>query len=444
MARTDYDVVIAGGGIAGVAAAAALKDFGWSVLIVEPGQRSDRRLGGELIHPAGVTALKELGLFDEVAFRDAAPIKGFVVLPGPTEDWSDIRLPYADNWGPRSAIALDHVQLRAALQTAAESMPHVTVRKGTRVVGVENGRSEVKVAVAGGKNTLTMTCRLLVAADGASSSVRTYAGIAHWRRPISSMTGYLIGDANLPAPGFGHLFLGGSAPLLVYEIGGRRVRVLFDQPIGQSSVPTDVHRSQVVAAVPQSSLRAEIAAAMEAQRGLRFVSADILVERSTLNRVVLVGDAGGCCHPLTATGMTIGVSDALRLRDTLWQAGGNVALALARYSRQRRAPQRSRLLVASALHDACSATKPEGQLIRAGLIRYWRQNARGRQSTMAILAMSDRRLYSALREMFIVIRHGIAAKWNGWSLLGVGGSLRLMAGLTGVVMRQVGFAMRAR
>jgi 2-polyprenyl-6-methoxyphenol hydroxylase-like FAD-dependent oxidoreductase len=33
----DVDVIVAGGGVAGVAAA-ALGEFGWSVLIVEPGQ----------------------------------------------------------------------------------------------------------------------------------------------------------------------------------------------------------------------------------------------------------------------------------------------------------------------------------------------------------------------------------------------------------------------
>jgi hypothetical protein len=63
---------------------------------------------------------------------------------------------------------------------------------------------------------------------------------------------------------------------------------------------------------------------------------------------------------------------------------------------------------------------------------------------MAILAMSDDRLRSAIREMLIVMRHGLAAKWQGWSIANVFSGLRLMVGLTGVVIRQVGFAMRAR
>jgi hypothetical protein len=232
--------------------------------------------------------------------------------------------------------------------------------------------------------------------------------------------------------------------LLVYEIGRQRARVLFDQPIGPSRLSPDGHHRGILATIRPAGLRAEIETAIATQQPSRFISACVSVERTTRNRVVLAGDAGGACHPLTATGMTIGVSDALRLRDTLRSADGNIPVALALYSRRRRAPQRSRLLVASALHDACSATGPEQLLIRAGLIRYWRSNARGRRSSMAILAMSDDRLRSAIREMLTVIRHGLAAKWQGWSIANVATGLRLVVLLTGVVIRQVGFAMRAR
>ena len=444
MADTEYDVVIAGGGVAGVAAAAALREFSFSVLVVEPGQHAERRLGGELIHPAGVSALKELKLFDETAFGGAATIEGFVALPGLEQDWSDIRLPYADNWGPRKAIALDHSKIRAALWAAAETMPHVTTLRSARVIKVENTRRWVRVSIEHAGRAFTVTARLVVAADGASSAVRSLAGIKHQRRPISAITGYVISDVNLPYPGFGHVLIGASAPLLVYEIGGKRARVLFDQPVEQSAVSSEVHHRRIVSSIPYAKLRGEIEDAIAAQRGLRFISADVVVERSTLKRIVLMGDAGGSCHPLTATGMTVGVNDALRLRNTLRSCNGDIPAALALYSRLRRAPQRTRHLVASALHNACSSTGSEQMLIRDGLVHYWRRNERGRQASMAILAMSDHRVHSALREILTVMSHGIAAKWKGWSVGGIMHGLRMISGLTGVLMRQINFAIRVR
>ena len=444
MTHIDYDVIIAGGGVAGISAAAALKEFGWSVLIIEPGQHADRRLAGELLHPPGVVALIELGLCRPEGFDGAIPIKGFVAFPGTEDARLDISLPYVENSSRSHGFALDHASIRSNLQAAVEKLPYVTMLHGGRVVGVERKGLLMAVATMDAGTMRTLHCRLVISADGASSPVRAFAGISHTRKPVSTITGYVITDKNLPAPGFGHVFIGSTAPLLVYEIGNGCARVLFDQPVGQSDLPPAQYRARIAAAIPCEPLRAEITDAMQSQRGLSFVSADLIVDRATHGRIALVGDAGGSCHPLTATGMTIGAADALRLRDALRDSGGDITAGLEIYGRRRRAPQRARLLVASALHEACSGKSPEWRLIRRGLIRYWTRGTRGREASMAILAMSDDRLLSAFREMLIVILHGLAPPWRQWSFASFSSGVRLMAGLAGVVVRQMTFAMRAR
>jgi hypothetical protein len=57
------DAIIAGAGLAGASVAAALTELGWKILVVEPGLDASKRLSGELIHPPGVMALAELGLW---------------------------------------------------------------------------------------------------------------------------------------------------------------------------------------------------------------------------------------------------------------------------------------------------------------------------------------------------------------------------------------------
>jgi 2-polyprenyl-6-methoxyphenol hydroxylase-like FAD-dependent oxidoreductase len=443
MTHIDYDVIVAGGGVAGITAAAALKEFGWSVLIVEPGQHSGRRLAGELIHPPGVAALIDLGLFRGNCFNGSVPIRGFIAFPGAEDDRSDIPLPYVEGQSCDRGLALDHSRIRTDLQTAVKGMPYVKTLCG-RVVGIENIESRTSVTVKASGKILNLSCHLIISADGASSPVRSLAGITHTRRPISTITGYAITARNLPAPGFGHVFMGSLAPLLVYEIGGGRARVLFDQPMAQSDIEPAQHRARVAATIPYPLLRAEIAAAMEAERGLSFVSADLIVGHATRGRVALVGDASGSCHPLTATGMTIGAADALRLRDALRESRGDIPTGLAIYGNRRRAPQRARLLVASALHEACSGGSLETRHIRRGLIRYWTRGERGRLASMAILAMSDDRLWSVFREMLIVILHGFAPPWKRRQVAGFTAGVRLMAGLADFVRRQMTFAMRAR
>src|SRR5206468_3377852 len=78
---TEYGVVVAGGGIAGVSVAAALASIGRSVLVVERGLDSARRLAGELIHPPGVSDLAELGLHAPLEAAGVTSVLGFAVLP---------------------------------------------------------------------------------------------------------------------------------------------------------------------------------------------------------------------------------------------------------------------------------------------------------------------------------------------------------------------------
>src|SRR5580700_1412910 len=96
----EVDVVVAGGGVAGSTAAAAFAALGWSVLVVEPGQHDERRLAGELIHPAGVAGLGKLGLLSP-AFASAARLDGFVVFPEASLSGC-IELPY-QRVGPEPA-----------------------------------------------------------------------------------------------------------------------------------------------------------------------------------------------------------------------------------------------------------------------------------------------------------------------------------------------------
>jgi flavin-dependent dehydrogenase len=109
-------------------------------------------------------------------------------------------------------------------------------------------------------------------------------------------------------------------------------------------------------------------------------------------RVVLVGDAAGCCHPLTATGLSVSTRDALRLRSALHEAGGDVEAAIRRYAWRRGGAERTRVALASALYRAFAGRTPEMRLLRHGILSFWKRSRRGRAASMALLSTHEGRM----------------------------------------------------
>jgi len=442
----DFDVVVAGGGVAGSVAAAALAAEGLSVLMVEPGQRQERRLAGELVHPAGVRGLEALGFALHGPEQGAVPIRGFAVFHDRGAAQPPSLLPYGDGAGqPNEALALEHGTLRACLGAQAAAMPGVAVLEDARVTGLDLASAERPVVTLrrGGRES-SVRARLVVAADGASSQARTLAGIGHRRRRLSTIMGFVLNRHALPAPGYGHVFLGAGAPVLAYEIGPCHARLLVDLPLDGRADRHGASLHDTLSALP-SDLRAEVEQAATTQ-ALRHAGQDVAVDAAVRGRVVLVGDAGGSCHPLTATGMTVAINDALTLRAALRDQPGDLDAALALYGRRRRRTQRTRRMLAASLYEAWSGSEPELMVIKRGLERYWREDARGRAASMALLAMSDLRLLSALREMVAVILHGLARddRSGGARALPLLDQLHLGFGLSRLLVRHMTQVMQVR
>jgi flavin-dependent dehydrogenase len=101
--------------------------------------------------------------------------------------------------------------------------------------------------------------------------------------------------------------------------------------------------------------------------------------------VVLVGDSGGCAHPLTAGGMTNALNDVLTLSDELTQRGPTND-ALHRYQRRRYDYVRMREMFTDALYEVFCATDPGARALQAGVFSYWRSSPRSQAASMDILS----------------------------------------------------------
>ncbi len=390
--------------MAGAATAAALGALGLDVLVVEPGLDRTKRLAGELIHPPGRADLEALGLLAPLRASGAVPVNGFAVFA----DGERHVLPYAPAPGrPSAGLALESSAIAAAIRAALDGSPRVTVWDGARVMRLDLAdTASVRVGVttaAGGE--CTVQARLLVGADGAGSTIRRLARIGHSRRRLSTLVGYVLPGTPLPYPGFGTIFLDGPAPALAYAVAPDLVRVMFDVP-GRADAEAIAREPAYLAALPRP-LRDDVGRTMRTHRPLSSASYSIVPDAVVRGRVALVGDAAGCCHPLTATGLTACTRDAVGLRDALRARPHDVVAALRQYAARRAGRQRTRLALAEALYAVFVGNTAETRLLRHGVLRYWKSSPRARAASMALLSTQEDRMRVMAREYALVVRHAL-------------------------------------
>ncbi len=403
--RLHFDVAIIGGGIAGSTTAAALSRRGLSVLVCEAGLPTHKRLAGELLHPPGTASLQELGLLDSVLEAGGVPVYGFVLMRSATDP--GLLLSYSEIRGGRpTGIAVEHATFTRALFGRLAGLPGVTVWDETRVLDVDPHAATPWATVRRAGENVTVTARLIISAEGRTSAIRDKVGIACHEEPPFRMVGWKIPNARLPFPGYGHLFVGGKTATLAYQVSRTEARVMFELPAeGGLEVGADL-----LDAIPRP-FRDDLERAIRDEPRLVAKFCESHTDRVTAGRLAVVGDAGGCVHPLIASGMSFCIGDAMRLDKTVGPTLGQGAIALDRglaaYERSRVGPMRTRTALGPALVDALTSRDPDMELLRHGIFRYWERSQRGRSASMGLLSTRESSMAVMAREYAIVCAHAL-------------------------------------
>ena len=411
------DVVIVGGGFAGLCAARALAAThgragaggAARVVVLEARTGADPRFRGELIHPPGVRVLADLGLHAALLDAGGTEVDGFsVVLENGAPP---IVLPYTEvRGGAPRGLAISHPRMVARLRQ--EVAPQVELCTGVRVAELSReGSRVVGVRTAEGRE---IRAPLTIVADGRHSKLRGALGFPDETRLLSFTAALLVEGAELPCPRYGHVFLGTWGPILAYAIGGGQVRMCIDLPIdagkGEAAVAAFL-RTECAPSVPEPLRSAMLRALVESPPEICANHA-IKTRRCTAPGVALVGDSGGCSHPLTATGMTVALNDIRTLAAEL-SRGGSVDVALERYQTARYEFVRAREILADGLYDVFRRGDDGARAVRSGLSRYWTSSPRARAASLALLSGHESGLRAFVAEYLWVLGESAASVFGG-------------------------------
>ena len=312
------DVIVFGGGMVGLALAAALDSSGLSAIVVDPAdpdQRKDAAFDGR----TSAVSSTSMRMLQAVGVADFLPHAGEIRAIQVADGLRAGGLRFAPGAEDNEPLGFMHENrhLRAALRDRAEAGANSWLLWKSSVTTVDRGPHGVTVALADGRK---LSAPLLAAADGRHSPAREAAGIrvARWRYDHAAIVSTLRHERGHERVAYEIFYPGGPFALLP----------MTDDEKG--------HRSAIVWSVPAADAPgwlslsdADFAAEAQAAMGGFLGQVTMAAPRSTYplgfhhaaritaDRLALLGDAAHAIHPIAGQGLNLGFRDAAALAQVL-------------------------------------------------------------------------------------------------------------------------------
>ena len=352
------DIAVAGGGMVGICLAVGLAGIGARVALVERRQiaqlaESDGR--GSAIAAASQRLLQGLGLWAQLA-PDAQPIREIRVADGGAFlhfDHGEMRE------GPLGWI-VENAAIRRALARAlsrSDALVFDGVRaaaKGEGILALDDGTS--------------LRARLVIAADGRESPLRTAAGIEtlRWSYPQTAIVCAVAHE--MPHRGVAYEHFMPAGPFAILPMTGRRSSIVWTERAERAptylSLDADAFAEEL-----SRRFGGFLGSVTPVGRRWSYPLSVVHARRYVAPRLALAGDSAHAIHPIAGQGFNIGLRDVAALAEVVADAlrlglDPGDAAALARYERWRRADNLAMLSMTDALNRLFSNDIPPVRLLR--------------------------------------------------------------------------------
>jgi 2-octaprenyl-6-methoxyphenol hydroxylase len=312
------DVIILGGGLVGLALAAALDSSGLSAIVIDPANPAGRMTQAFDGRTSAVSSSSKR-MFNTVGISEHFPEPGCPIRRIEVADGLDpggLAFDPGDDEEPLGWMH-ENRHLRAALLARAEAGRNIWLMWQAKPASVERGEHGVSVRLEDGR---VVGSPLLIAAEGRNSPMREAAGIrcARWKYDHSAIVSTLRHERPHDHVAYEIFYPAGPFALLPMtdDAGGHRSAIIWS--VSHQDAPGYLSLSDE-----------NFAAEAEAAMGGFLGKIDMLAPRSTYplgfhhaaritdHRLVLVGDAAHGMHPIAGQGVNVGYRDAAALAQVL-------------------------------------------------------------------------------------------------------------------------------
>ena len=366
----NVDVAVVGGGPVGGSFARALAPTGLSVALVEPrvvralpSSGFDQRVYALNAHSRRF--LERCEIWQGLSLDRVAPVREMRVFG---DDGSKIEFSAYRSGVPELASIVEEANLQHAVQETLVTQGDLTHLTGIACAGARWDDALASLSLSDGRS---IEARLVVAADGAESALRTAAGIATQVREYDQtgvVANFLAERAHRDTA---YQWFSAHGVLALLPLPGNRISMVWSAPDAHAQILLAAGGDELARMVEQGSF-GTLGQLQPVTSAVGFPLRRMRATRLIGHRLALIGDTAHNIHPLAGQGLNLGFGDAQALAAVLAGRGmesdsGAISL-LRRFERSRREDLLAMEVVTNGLQMLFDSNLPGAKRLRnAGL-----------------------------------------------------------------------------
>ena len=362
----QFDCVVVGGGMVGAAAALSLAELGLRIAVVERTppesfvEDSTFDLRVSAVSLGSQFLLEQLDVWSSIKKKRAVPYRRLGVWE---EEVSYAEFNADEIQQPYLGHIVENRVIQLSLWEKLQQHPRVCLKCPQEVTQITQHKEQVQVVLSDEE----ISTRILLAADGARSKIRSMAGIGvtGWQYGQSAMLIHV--ETELAQQDITWQQFRPTGPVAMLPLAGNQASLVWyhqDKEIERlSGLSNDALSEEVSKNFPERLGKIKVL-----KKG-SFPLARQHANNYVHKQIVLLGDAAHTINPLAGQGVNLGFKDVLALRKVISEAIGNNQAwyqedILNRYQKERKLDNRIMMSAMDSFYCAFSNEHAPIKLIR--------------------------------------------------------------------------------
>jgi len=311
----DFDVIIVGGGIVGASLACALKDTDLNLAIIEPQQPNSAQAAsyddrGIVLSYGSQRIFESIDLWSKLAQHSTEISDIHVSDRG---HFGVTRLSAKDEQVPALGQVITACSMGSVLNEALYQQQNLEFICPNAVVDLTQHDSFVELTL---EDMRTLTAKLIVAADGAHSTIRQLLGLGALEQDYNQTA--VTANITPERPHHGRAFerFTDTGPIALLPLSKQRCSLVWTMKAGDEAVILNLSDHDFLTQL-QDRFGYRLGRLKQVGNRHSYPLKLIQADQPVQDRIVLIGNAAHNLHPIAGQGFNLGLRDVAVLAELL-------------------------------------------------------------------------------------------------------------------------------